>query len=348
MINKFFVKTTDTIRSTIKKISDSGMKCVIVHENNKLIGTISDGDIRKVLIKKISLNSTIKKFYNKSPKYLVYKEYSEREIKDYFKKYNLDIIPVIDNKKIIKSVIDRNYFFSKRFSEIRKLKVPTIIMAGGLGTRLKPITNIIPKPLVPYRGIPIIEQILNNFFEQGIKDFYLTLNFKYKIIETYVKEIAKENMKINIIKELVPRGTASSLKQIKNKIKNDFFVTNCDVLFNLNYEDLIKFHKKNKNLITVVGAKKNIKMQYGICKVGPKNKLKKIDEKPSVEFIVSTGLYVVNSKVLKFIPKNKIYNFDTLISDTIKKKLKIGVYEIDDKSWIDVGDWSGFKKNINF
>jgi len=348
MIDRNFVKSNETIKNTIKKISNSGKKCVVVCQNNKLIGTISDGDIRKAIIKKVNLNSSIKKYYNRSPKFLIENNFSELDIRNYFNKYNLDIIPIINKKKIIKLVIDRNYFFSKKINEIKKQKIPTIIMAGGMGTRLKPITNVIPKPLVPYRGVPIIEQIINNFFDHGVKDFYLTLNFKYKIIETYVKELKKVNMKINIIKEAIPRGTASSLRLIKDKIKNDFFVTNCDVLFNIDYENLIKFHKENKNLITVVGAKKNIKVPYGVCKINSKNILKKIDEKPLVELVVSTGLYVVNSKVLKLIPKNKIYNFDTLISDTIKKNLKIGVYQIDDKSWIDVGDWSGFKKNINF
>ena len=156
------------------------------------------------------------------------------------------------------------------------------------------------------------------------------------------------NMKINIAREIIPRGTASSLKLFKNKIKNDFIVTNCDVLFNVNYENLIKFHKKSKNFITIVGAKKRIKIPYGVCKIKSKNILKKIDEKPDFEFIVSTGLYVVNDKVMNFIPLSKEYNFDKLISDAVNKNLKISIFEIDDRSWIDVGDWAGFKKNINF
>ena len=348
MTNNYFVKTNYTLEKTIKKISDSGQKCVVVIQKDKLIGTISDGDIRKVIIKNINIKSKIKKFYNRNPKFLVEGKYNDQDILNYFNKYNLDIIPVVDNKKKIKLVIDRNYFFKRKLVKVKKLKMPIVIMAGGKGTRLKPITNVIPKPLVPYKGIPIIEQILNDFFTQGFKEFNLTLNFKSKIIETYVKEIKKNNMIINIVKELVPRGTASSLKLFKNKIKNDFIVTNCDVLFNLDYENLIQFHKKNKNIITVVGAKKIIKVPYGVCKIQSKNILKKIEEKPDYEFIVSTGLYIVNEKVLNIIPNYREYNFDRLISDVVKKKLKIGVYEIDDKSWIDVGHWDGFKKNINF
>ena len=151
-------------------------------------------------------------------------------------------------------------------------------MAGGRGTRLKPITDVIPKPLVPYKGVPIVEQIFNDFFGQGFKEFNLTLNFKSKIIETYIKEIKKNNMTINMVKEIVPRGTASSLKLFKNKIKGDFIVTNCDVLFNLDYENLIRFHKENKNIITVVGAIKNIKIPYGVCKILKRNILQKIEE----------------------------------------------------------------------
>lgn len=348
MINKYFVKANDSIEKAIKKISDSGQKCVVVHKNNKLIGTISDGDIRKAIVKNIDIKSSINKYFNKKPKYLEQHKYTEQDIKNYFNKYNLDIVPIVDKKNNIKFVIDRNYFFKNKLIKNKKLKVPVVIMAGGRGTRLKPITDVIPKPLVPYKGIPIIEQIFNDFFSQGFKDFYLTLNFKSKIIETYVKEIKKNNMKINIAREVIPRGTASSLKLFKNKIKNDFIVTNCDVLFNVNYENLIKFHKKSKNLITLVGAKKRIKIPYGVCKIKSKNILKKIDEKPDFEFIVSTGLYVVNDKVMNFIPSSKEYNFDKLISDVVNKNLKISIFEIDDRSWIDVGDWAGFKKNINF
>ncbi len=348
MISKYFVKVDDSIENTIKKISDSGQKCVVVHKKKKLIGTISDGDIRKVIVKNVDIRSSINKYFNKNPKFLIEHQYTEKDIKNYFNKYNLDIIPVVDKKNIIKIVIDRNYFFENKIIKTKKIRVPVVIMAGGRGTRLKPITNVIPKPLVPYKGVPIIEQILNDFFNQGFKDFYLTLNFKSKIIETYVKEIKKNNMKINIAREIIPRGTASSLKLFKNKIKNDFIVTNCDVLFNVNYENLIKFHKKSKNFITLVGAKKKIKIPYGVCKVKSKNILKKIEEKPDFEFIVSTGLYVVNNKAMKFIPPSKEYNFDKLISDAVNKNLKISIFEIDDKSWIDVGDWAGFKKNINF
>ena len=348
MRNNYQVNSNYTIEKTIKKISDSGQKCVIVLQKDKLIGTISDGDIRKVIIKKINIKSKIKKYFNRNPKFLIEGKYNDQDILNYFNRYNLDIIPVVDKKKNFKFVIDRNYFFKKKLVKVKKLKVPIVIMAGGKGTRLRPITNVIPKPLVPYKGVPIIEQIFNDFFVQGFKEFNLTLNFKSKIIETYIKEIKKNNMTINIAKEIVPRGTASSLKLFKNKIKGDFVVTNCDVLFNLDYENLIQFHKKNKNMITVVGAKKNIKIPYGVCKIQSKNILQKIEEKPDYELIVSTGLYVVNEQVMKIIPKSKEYNFDKLISDVIKKKLKISVYQIDDKSWIDVGHWDGFKKNINF
>ena len=348
MINKYFIKANESIESAIRKISDSGQKCIVVHKNKRLVGTISDGDIRKTIVKNINIKTSINKYFNKNPKYLEEHNYTEQDIKIFFNKYNLDIIPIVDKKNIIKFVIDRNYFFKKKLSRNHKLKVPVVIMAGGRGTRLKPITDVIPKPLVPYKGVPIVEQIFNDFFGQGFKEFNLTLNFKSKIIETYIKEIKKNNMTINMVKEIVPRGTASSLKLFKNKIKGDFIVTNCDVLFNLDYENLIRFHKENKNIITVVGAIKNIKIPYGVCKILKRNILQRIEEKPDYELIVSTGLYVVNEKVMKIIPKSKEYNFDKLISDVINKKHKISVYKIDDKSWIDVGHWDGFKKNINF
>ena len=346
---KFFAKKTDTIKNTIKLISKSSQKCLVVlDENKKLIGTISDGDIRKVILKKLSLSNSIKNIYNTEPKFLVDNRYTYKDVKEMFSKYNLDIIPVINKFKKVEYIFDRNFIFSKFFKISQKFKIPVIIMAGGKGTRLKPITNIIPKPLVPYKGIPVIERIFSNFSQQGLNNFYLTLNFKSRIIATYLKELNNKNFTIKILNEKKPMGTASSLKLLSKIKKDNFFVTNCDVLFNLNYFDLLKFHSNNKNSITLVGAKKIINIPYGVCKTQSKNKLKKIEEKPSVNYTVSTGLYIVNTKILKLIPKNKEYNFDKFISDAIKRKYRVGVYEIDDKSWIDVGDWSGFKKNINF
>ena len=346
---KYYAKKFDTIGLVIKKISASAQKCIVViDKNQKLIGTISDGDIRKALLKRKNLKSKIEEIYNKDPKYLIIEKYTKAEVIKIFNKYNLDIIPVLDENNKIKFNLDRRIFY-KNNSNIKHsiVDVPVVIMAGGQGSRLLPITNVIPKPLVPFKDKPIIEHIFERFNEQGYEKFFISINFKSKIIETFVHELKTKN-KIFWIKEKKPLGTASSLQLLKKKIINDFFLTNCDVLFNIDYSNVLSFHKKNKNLITIVGAHKKIQVPYGVCRLNKKKILTKLDEKPNLDITVNTGLYVINSKVLNLIPKNKPYDFDDLISSILKRKLKIGVYEINDRSWIDIGQWSGFQKEVEF
>jgi len=334
---------SDTIKETLKKISDSGQKCIVVlNKKKRLLGTISDGDIRTSLLEHKSLSSKIKFTFNRKPKYLVQNNYKLTEAENLFRKFNLDIIPIVNKKKEVLMNLVRNDFIKK--IAIKKIqKVPVVVMAGGEGKRLKPLTNILPKPLIPIQDKPMIQHIFEKFSEQGYKKFFVSLNFKSKIIKTFFKEF-RTNYKINFLSENKPLGTASSLQLMKKKVSGDFFVTNCDVLFNLDYNEILNFHKKNKNIITIVGSSKEIPIPYGVCRLNKKGFFRKIEEKPNLNFIVNTGFYIVNSKAINLIPKKTFYDFDKFISDAKNKKFKIGVYPIEESSWIDVGQWDGFTK----
>ena len=213
-------------------------------------------------------------------------------------------------------------------------KIEIIIMAGGLGTRLKPYTNVLPKPLLPFKNKTIIENVISKFTTYGLNKFIISLNYKNILIKSFFKELSP-NFKVSFLEENKPLGTAGILYKLKNKNKN-YIISNCDVIFDLDYNDLIKFHEKKKFDITLVAAAQKDKIPYGVCKV-QNNRLQNIVEKPEKNYLANTGLYLVNSKVFKLIKKNENISFVDLINKAVSKKMNIGVYPITSNAWIDLG-----------
>ena len=339
------INEDQTIRTALEKINRSGLKTIIVTDKkNKFKGIISDGDVRRAILKKIKLNDSVKKIYNRSSTFLFEKDYNTEKIKKIFFKKQIDIIPIINkkNKEVINLIKATDFLLNKSRGLDKRNSI--VLMAGGLGKRLAPITNFLPKAMMPFNGKPILEHIISSFFNYQYNNYFLCLNYKSEIIKSYFKKIKR--YKINYIKENKPLGTCGVLRKFKNKLTSDFFLTNCDVLFDVNYDDILNFHKKNKNQITIVASEKEYNLQYGVCDITRKGNLVKILEKPSFDFIINAGLYVINKKILNLIPK-KSYDVPELIQNAKKKGYKISVYFISEKSWIDIGQWDEFDNSRN-
>lgn len=215
-------------------------------------------------------------------------------------------------------------------------------MAGGKGTRMSPFTNILPKPLLPINDKTMVENILDNFYESGFKNFIFTLNYKAKVLRAYIQEI-KKNYSVKFTEEKKPLGTAGALKLIKNLIKSDMIVTNCDTSIQIDFSELIKFHVTKKNLITLVASSKEYRLPYGVCSLDKKGNLLSIQEKPSYDYLVNSGTYVINKKALKYIPNDKYFDMTDLINVIMKKNLKISLFPIHEDSWYDTGDWEQYR-----
>ena len=216
-------------------------------------------------------------------------------------------------------------------------------MAGGLGQRLKPFTSILPKPLIPINNKSVLEHILDNFYNSGIKDVYISLNYKSKTMKSYCQEI-KSKFNIKFLVEKKPLGTIGSLKLLKNNNDKPIFVTNSDIIIKSNISDMYNFHQNKNNDLTMVVAAKQFIIPYGVCKTTSDGTLNKIDEKPRQEALINTGLYLINPKIVNLIPKNKEFDITHLISTMKKKKKKIGVFPIADDAWVDVGQWSEYRE----
>ncbi len=341
------LKFNATLREAIRLLKKSGKKClVIINNNNQLIGTLTDGDIRHVILSGQKLDKSIKGIYNTKPKFIFDNKADYNSIKNIIYKNKLELLPVVNEKKQVVKVITWDQIFKKNIENGKqKLNSELIIMAGGKGSRLKPFTNILPKPLIPVNGKAIVEHITEKFQKSGIKKFYITINYKSSMIEAYFKEL-KPNYKINFIKEQKPLGTAGILYKLTNRIKKPVFITNSDIIIDTDLKKILEFHKKKKNDITLVASSKNYQIPYGVCNIDQFGDLKNISEKPKLDFLANTGLYIINPKIFKLIPKNKKIDMTTLIAIAKNKKSKIGVFPVDDDCWIDVGQWSEYNKAI--
>ena len=344
--NNLIVKEATQIKNAMTKLSKSAKKCLVVlDDEKKLIGTLTDGDIRRAFLKGKKFNDTIKGIFKKKPIKVYNNKRSQKVIKDLLIKKKIDFVPIVNSSNKFINFVTWNMVNRKKKINKRLKNVDVIIMAGGKGTRLKPFTNILPKPLIPVGKKTVIENIIDKFYHYGQNNFFISINFKSKIIKSYFEEIGFK-YKISFIKEKFPMGTIGCLKLIKKKIKKNLIVSNCDTLMNFDYTSLIDFHSKNSFDVTIVAAKKKIILPYGICKLSDKINLETIEEKPTSKYIVNTGMYVLKKSVINFFPKKNKIDIDELISILLKNKKKIGVFQINDNNWQDVGIWSKYKETI--
>jgi dTDP-glucose pyrophosphorylase len=341
---------TASIRDAVKTMDIEGFNLLIVLNNKqKVVGVFTLGDFQRAVFLGLDIDEKISSIINKNFEYLI-EGFSKNDAKKIFLNNELvEEIPVLNKKFELLKIIKKSYFFS--INEFKKKinfnNIPVVVMAGGKGTRLDPFTRILPKPLIPFGNNPIIRVIMDYFVKFGSKKFYISINDKGSMIKAYFNDL-NSVYKIKYIEEKKPLGTAGSLKLLKNKLKSTFFVTNSDILIQSYYPAIIKFHKENRYDLTLVSSIRNYIIPYGVCKFDKKGRLISIKEKPNYDFFVNTGLYVVEPKILKLIPGDITFDMDELLVKARKSNLKVGVFPVSENSWVDVGQWSEYKKNIDF
>ena len=330
-MEEFFVRKDDTIRDVILHIKKCEERVLFIVEDRRLIASITYEDIKRYVINGGDINKSISSIANYNPKFI-----NENEIKNakvIIDTEKIKLLPVINFNNEVVLLISSNgdMYLSKE-----KINIPVVIMAGGLGTRLYPYTKILPKPLIPIDDKPIIEHIMNRFYNVGCVEHYLIVNHKKNMIKAYV-DCVDRKYKVNYVEEELPLGTGGGLSLIKDKIKGDFFFSNCDIIIDSNYIEMYKYHKMNGNMITIIAAKKKFTIPYGVIKIKEKNNYAGIHEKPSYNFLINTGLYIVNSKILELLNKNEKIDFPNIIEKCKNKGYKVGVYTIEQKAFLDMG-----------
>jgi len=318
-------------------------KLLIVMNGIKFVSVISIGDIQRAIIKNIDLNSPIKSILRPEVSFASPSDDLD-QIKERMKTRRNELMPVVSsNNELINVVLWEDVFENKdsQRSEVQ-FNLPVIIMAGGEGKRLKPLTNILPKALIPVYKKTIVEEIMDRFVDCGSNDFFISVNYKAELIRYYFDHLENSKYHISYFQENNPLGTAGSLYLLKDKIRSTFFVSNCDILIEQDYSEILEYHLNNKNEITLVAALKNYSVPYGTIKAKEDGLLETIQEKPEFVIKINTGFYILESHLIKEVPENKFYNLTDLIEKLRHENRRIGVFPVSEKSWLDIGNWDQY------
>jgi len=345
-INDLKVDKKISIKEAMKQLGETSEGILfVVDSKNRLFGSLTSGDIRRWILSKGSIKDHVSEACNKKSMYVEDGSYNIETVKEAVISNRLEAVPVLDDKRLIIDILFRNDLFDKRHKQQKKkVSLPVVIMAGGRGERMDPFTKILPKPLIPLGEKPAVELVMDHFHENGCADFFLTLGYKGEMVKSYFDN-SKISYKIKYIWEKKPLGTAGALKLLHNQLPQTFFVSNCDIIIKADYSDIYNFHVNNKNVITIIASLKHFVIPYGIIELSHKN-LKKITEKPEYEFLVNTGMYLIENKAVELIPRSKRFDMTDLIKKAKNKKQKVGIYPISEKAWMDIGEWEKYKETI--
>lgn len=339
------VKPHTSLLDALKKMDALDKKLLIVLENKKFHGLLSAGDIQRAIIQNLSLNTYVTDVIRTNIK-IARPTDSYESVREMMLTYRMELCPVVDeNQQITDVYYWEDIFKEKEPAPKNRFDLPVVIMAGGFGSRLKPLTNVLPKPLIPLGEKTILELIFDKFYHHGCSAFHLSLNYKAELIEYYINNL-KLPYDINFFIEKKPMGTAGSLTLLKNKINQTFFVNNCDILIEQDYSEILDYHRENKNEITIVAALKHLSIPYGTVESTKKGKLVKLTEKPELLFKINSGMYILEPALLNEIPENQFYHITQLIEKVNKRGGKVGVFPVSEKSWKDIGEWDEYLKQM--
>lgn len=330
-----------TISDALKQMDAVKKKLLLVlNDDNTFCSLLSIGDIQRAIIANRPVTTPIHEILRDEVRVAHINDNPE-EIKNHIRKKRNDFMPVIDaDNKIVDIIFWEDLFEDKQ--SLAQFDLPIVIMAGGKGSRLKPLTNVIPKPLIPINEKTIIEDIMDSFVNHGCNNFYISVNYKAEMIRYYFNQLNSPDYNINYFQEDKPLGTAGSLSLLKGKINQTFFVSNCDILIDQDYSEILSYHRINGNEITVVAALKHIHVSYGTIKSGENGQLLELVEKPELTFMVNSGMYIIEPSVFSEIPDNEFFHITDLISSLKIKNRKVGVFPVSEKSWKDIGEWKEY------
>lgn len=345
-LGKLLIRDQITVKEAMKQMGEGCEKILfVVDDGYRLLGTATDGDIRRWILKDGSLNEKVAEIYHKSPR-TVPAQYKLELVKELMTEERIPVMPVVDSQGYLVDALFWNDIFSdKAKPKHGNLTVPVLIMAGGKGARLDPFTKILPKPLIPVGEKPIVEIVMDRFAEFGCWEFYLTVNYKGKMIQSYF-ENSDCSYDVRLLWEESESGTAGSLREMQSLNAEHLFVSNCDILITADYSDIFHFHETNENDITIVGSVQHHRVPYGVMEIKNGGVVQSIVEKPEYDFLVNTGLYLIRKEVIRYVPDKGIYDFTDLIKEVKNNGGMVRVYPVAQDAWMDIGQWQEYQNTL--
>ncbi|HJN37482.1 MAG TPA: nucleotidyltransferase family protein [Gammaproteobacteria bacterium] len=333
---KLLIQKKTKIKSVLKLFERNNAQIAFIIENDILIGTITDGDVRRSLLGNLSLEVCAETIMNRSPIVIPY-DSSESDIKLKLKQHCIKYIPLVDHKGRISSV-----YSNQDFEKFKEISNPVVLMAGGEGKRLRPLTNTIPKPMVDLNGTPIIEKAIVELISYGFRNFYISINYLGNIVKDHFGDGEKWGVSINYLEEHEKLGTAGSLSLLQD-VKEDFFVINGDLVTNINFKSMLDHHIAEKTLATIALKRASFKVPYGVV-LNNSGKVISIEEKPIVNYNINCGIYILSSSILSRIEQYKrSLDMPTLLRDIIEKNDTVSAFSIYE-NWYDIADINDLEK----
>lgn len=333
-----------TLMEALSVMDKTNRRLLIICDGEIFVGVISIGDIQRALLDKQDLSNPVK---NYGRNIITYASTDDDigAVKELMRKNRIESMPVVDQSGRLSDIIEWDQLFEEEKKTTEKqLGLDVVIMAGGKGTRLLPLTNVIPKPLIPISDKTIIEEIMIRFQASGCKNYYISVNYKMEEIEKF---FSGKNWNIRFIHEEKPLGTGGALFYVNEFVNNTFFVINCDTMIDVDLNDLITYHRNNKNIITVVSAVKSLHIPYGTLETETDGLIREIREKPDYVYQVNSGFYVFEPEALQYVQENEYLPITDLIERAIQGGQRVGAFPVPEGSWVDMGNWEDYLKVVN-
>lgn len=344
----YIVTGTMPIIDVMQKIGYNGKRIAFVCNGKTLEGCVTDGDIRRHLIAGGSLTAQVSEIANYHPVYL--DENKRHMAGAVMERHYVTAVPIVNSERELIDICFWRGEHSGQEKNIPQLTLPLVIMAGGKGTRLKPYTDILPKPLIPIGEKTITEYIVENFAKYGCSDVTMIVNYKKDFIKAYFNPPPVPIYSCSSI-NLIPFPVSLSLKLLKECMTGTFFMSNCDILVEADYDKILEYHRKMDNIITMVCAGKKFQVPYGTVQVDEAGQIVELQEKPELSYRVNTGLYLIEPRFLDKIPDGEFIHITDIIEKCLHEKERVGAFLIEDDDWMDMGqmdELESMRKKMGF
>ena len=337
-VEELFIAPEATVLEALRKLDETGQRILFIAPEGRLAAALTDGDIRKFFLRGGTPDQPIDLAANYHPLSLPIAE--RGRAKEVLQTHRIDALPILDKRGVITDIV---FAHGLDVDNRKRANIPVVMMAGGLGTRLYPYTKILPKPLIPVGEQPIAELIMDRFRDFGCREFTMIVNYKRGMIKSYFAELEKDYT-VDFADEDVFMGTGGGLCLLKGKMHSPFFFTNCDTLLDVDFGDIYEYHKKHGNLITMISACNHYTVPYGVVELGEDGGIAAMREKPELDFLTNTGVYVVEPRVVEEMRDGEKIGFPDVIERYRLAGERVGVYPISENSWMDMGQMEELEK----
>lgn len=336
-ISKYLVPDDISVAEAVRRIDEGKRKVVFCTHDQQLSGCFTDGDMRRFILCDGDMSKPVSAAMNPRP--LAFSLFQEEEVRPFIEKNFTVAVPIVNERREVVKIYFRDELDSPTAWCTVPEDIPLVIMAGGKGTRLYPYTRVLPKPLIPIGDVPIMDHIIQRFGRYGVREIYLILNHKRNMIKAYYNE-ARLPYDIHYVDEEAFLGTGGGLSLLKGKIRSTFFLSNCDCLLDADYACMYEHHKSHNNALTFVLASKRVSVPYGVLSLNQNGTVKSMQEKPEFDFLVNTGIYIVEPWVVDLIQDGEHIDLPDIAKRLMAEGYQVGGYPVTDRSWLDMGQLS--------